>query len=385
MSNGFHRIIALLLFAFFSVGCVQTLPTKEPLPVAPVQFGERELREVSNIFILTDASGSMWKEKTFPTAKSLSTSFVKALPDARARSRSGDYNVAYIAFGGEDRLAVPLQRFDRQKLLAATEQADIMGSKGGIGGKTPIHAVIGEIGQQLEGKSGATAVVLFSDGVADDSDRALASATALAEGYRGGRLCIYGVQVGEQQDGAEFLRALSGVTACGTSQNAQQLSAPASFQRYAKNVVVGAAPLPPVAAPPPSACAGAIRLRGIEFGFDKAEVTDATTVAGREIAANVVVAHGVGVRARGDRETTAGAAQTAILRYRVVMNVHVIVEPEGPLTDKIEERLADTNATVERAAVTEHVVVGDLKVVGVAVNHDAAADVAARNRQAVDA
>jgi OOP family OmpA-OmpF porin len=278
MSNGFHRIIALLLFALFAVGCAQTLPTKEPLAVAPVQFGERELREVSNIFILTDASGTMWKEQTFPTAKSLSTSFVKALPDARARSVGGDYNAGYIAFGGEDRVAVPLQRFDRQKLLAAADRADIMGSMSGTGGTTPIHAVIDEIAQQLEGKSGATAVVLFSDGVADDSDRALASATALAEGYRGGRLCIYGVQVGDQQDGAEFLRALSGVTACGTSQNAQQLSAPASFQRYAKNVVVGAAPLPPVAAAPPSACAGAIRLRGIEFGFDKAEVTDASKV-----------------------------------------------------------------------------------------------------------
>jgi len=278
MSNGFHHIIALLLFALYAVGCVQTLPTKEPLAVAPVQFGERELREVSNLFILTDASGSMWKEQTFPTAKSLSTSFVKALPDATARSSGGDYNVGYIAFGGEDRVAVPLQRFDRQKLLAAADQADIMGSMSDTGGTTPFHAVIDEIAQQLEGKSGATAIMLFSDGVADDSDRALASATALAEGYRGGRLCIYGVQVGEQQDGAEFLRALSGVTACGTSQNAQQLSAPASFQRYAKNVVVGAAPLPPVAAAPPSACAGAIRLRGIEFGFDEAEVSDASKV-----------------------------------------------------------------------------------------------------------
>jgi OOP family OmpA-OmpF porin len=278
MSKGIQRIIALPLFAFFAVGCVQTLPTKEPLAVAPVQFGERELREVTNLFILTDASGSMWKEQTFPTAKSLSTSFVKALPDASARSKSGAYNVSYVAFGGEERVAVPLQHFDRQKLLAAADRADIMGSMSGTGGTTPFHAVIDEIAQQLEGKSGATALVLFSDGVADDSDRALASATALAEGYRGGRLCIYGVQVGEQQAGAEFLRALSGVTSCGSSQNAQQLSAPASFQRYAKNVVVGAAPLPPVAAAPPSACAGAIRLRGIEFGFDKADVTDASKV-----------------------------------------------------------------------------------------------------------
>jgi OOP family OmpA-OmpF porin len=278
MSKGFQRIAALSLFALFAWGCAQTLPSKEPLAVAPVQFGERELREVSNLFVLTDASGSMWKDETFPTAKALSASFVKTLPDASARSKSGTYNVGYIAFGGDDRVEVPLQRFDRQKLMAAANKADIMGSMSGTGGTTPFHAVIDEVAQQLEGQSGATALVLFSDGVADDSERALASAAALAEGYRGGRLCIYGVQVGEQQAGAEFLRALSGVTACGNSQSAQQLSNPASFQRYAKNVVVGAAPLPPVAAAPPSACAGAIRLRGIEFGFDKAEVTDASKV-----------------------------------------------------------------------------------------------------------
>jgi len=277
MSNGFQHIVALLLFAVYAVGCAQTLASKEPLAVAPVQFGERELREVSNLFVLTDASGTMWKEQTFPTAKALSTSFVKALPDASARSKSRAYNVGYIAFGGDERVAVPLQPFDRQQLLAAADRADIMGSMSGTGGTTPIHAVIDEIAQQLEGKSGATAVVLFSDGIADDSDRALAAATALAESHRGGRLCIYGVQVGNQQAGAEFLRALSSVTACGTSQNAEQLSAPASFQRYAKNVVVGVAPLPAVAAPP-SACAGAIRLRGIEFAFDKAEVTDASKV-----------------------------------------------------------------------------------------------------------
>jgi OOP family OmpA-OmpF porin len=259
MSRGFDRIIALLSFAFFAVGCVQTLPREEPLAVAPVQFGDGELREVSNLFVLTDASGSMWSDETFPTAKSLSTSFVKALPDASAQSRSRTYNVGYIAFGGEDRVEVPLQRFDRQTLLAATERAGIMGSMSGTGGTTPF-------------------IVLFSDGVADDSDRALASATALAEGYRGGKICFYGVQVGKQRAGAEFLRALSGITSCGTSQNAAELAAPASFQRYAKNVVVGAAPLPPVAAAPPSACAGAIRLRGIEFGFDKAEVTDAGKV-----------------------------------------------------------------------------------------------------------
>ncbi len=338
MSKGFQHIIALLLFALFAVGCAQTLPSREPLAVAPVQFGERELREVSNLFVLTDASGSMWKERTFPTAKALSTSFVKALPDASARSKSRAYNVGYVAFGGDDRVAVPLQPFDRQKLLAAADQADIMGSMSGTGGTTPIHAVIDEVAQQLEGKSGATAVVLFSDGVPDDVDRALASAAALAEGYRGGRLCIFGVQVGEQQAGAEFLRALSSVTACGTSQNAEQLSAPAAFERYAKNVVVGAAPLPAVAAAPPSACAGAIRLRGIEFAFDKAEVTDASKVVLDTAIETIANCKELRVKVSGHTDSTGAEAYNEGLSQRRARAVRDYLVSKGISESRITAR-----------------------------------------------
>jgi len=274
---GVARIIGLSLVALIAVGCVKTLPREEPLGVAPIKFGERELREVSNLFVVTDASGTMWKDETFPRAKALSTSFVKALPDESARSASREYNVAYIAFGGDDRVTVPLQRFDRRQLLAAAEKADIMGSVSGTGGLTPVHAVIDEIGAQLEGKSGDTAVVLFSDGRADDADRALANAVALTEAYRG-KLCFNTVQIGDAAEGTEFMQKLAGVTSCGTAQNAAGVSSPGEFQRYAKNVIVGPAPLPAVAAAPPGSCAAKIRLRGIEFGFDKAKVDEAGAV-----------------------------------------------------------------------------------------------------------
>jgi outer membrane protein OmpA-like peptidoglycan-associated protein len=271
ISRAYLTVLLLAAAVGGFLGCAHTLPREEPLAVAPVQFGERELREVSNLFVVTDASGTMWSERTFPKAQALSTAFLKALPSERARSSSRDYNVGYIAFGGDARDTVPLQRFDRAKLVKASEKAGIMGSLDGTGGTTPFHDVIDEIGQQLEGRSGDAAVVIFSDGRADDSDAALASAKALAGAYRG-RLCFDAIQIGNNADGAEFLRELGAVTSCGGSENAANLASPSEFQRYAKNVVVGTAPLPAVAAAPPSACAGAIRLRGIEFGFDKAKL-----------------------------------------------------------------------------------------------------------------
>ena len=105
MSSVVKYIFGLSLVALVAVACSTKLPREEPLAVSPVQFFGPELREVSNLFIVTDASGTMWTEKTFPTAKALSTSFVRALPDANARSASSDYNVGYIAFGGDDRVA----------------------------------------------------------------------------------------------------------------------------------------------------------------------------------------------------------------------------------------------------------------------------------------
>jgi OOP family OmpA-OmpF porin len=45
-------------------------------------------------------------------------------------------------------------------------------------------------------------------------------------------------------------------------------------QQLARVVFVGPAPLPPVAAADP--CAGAVRLRGVEFEFDRDEITEAS-------------------------------------------------------------------------------------------------------------
>jgi OOP family OmpA-OmpF porin len=255
-------------------GCVsQPLPRQAPLAVSPTSFGSGEQRDVTNVFVVTDASGTTYVEKTFPEAKALSESFVKALPEASARAKTKSYNVGAIGFGGKDRVQAALAPFDRSGVLRTVESVNTMGEVTGRGGTTPIHAVIEEIGAQLEGKSGTTAVLLFSDGVADDPQRALTAAQALVEGYRD-PVCFHGVRVGDNPDGAAFMKQLSEVSSCGSARSAASVANPSTFQRFAKGVVVGAAPLPPVAAAPP-ACSGTIRLRGIEFGFDKADIDGA--------------------------------------------------------------------------------------------------------------
>ena len=177
MSN--RNAVALLCASSLVLGAAcagKPLPRQAPLAVSPSSFGSGEQREVTNVFVVTDASGTTYVEQTFPEARALSESFVKALPETRARAKTDSYNVGAIGFGGKDRVQAALAPFDRSSLLRTVESVDTMGEVNGRGGTTPIHKVIEEIGTQLEGKSGTTAVLLFSDGVADDTDLALDAA-----------------------------------------------------------------------------------------------------------------------------------------------------------------------------------------------------------------
>jgi OOP family OmpA-OmpF porin len=274
-----QNLIICLIAILATAGCVRPLPRQEPLPVTPTRFTDNELRDVDNIFILADASGSMYMEKTFPEAKALSTSFIEALPERSARSRSDQYNVGYMAFGGDDRVRVDLAPFDRARLLAASEEAHIMGQMDGTGGTTRIDTVLKDVARQLEPKRGKSAILLLSDGKATYPGDVLAGATAIVEGRRD-PVCIHTIQVGNDRVGEEFLRELSALSPCGSARNAASIDNSAAFESYAKALVVGAAPLPDVAAAPPVAgpCGGRIRLRGIEFGFDKAEVDEVSGV-----------------------------------------------------------------------------------------------------------
>ena len=80
------RSLALIGVVSIAAACATgPLPREEPLPVTPARFTAGELRDVDNIIVVTDASGSMYQEGTFPRAKALSTSFLRALTSGHHR------------------------------------------------------------------------------------------------------------------------------------------------------------------------------------------------------------------------------------------------------------------------------------------------------------
>jgi OOP family OmpA-OmpF porin len=194
------------------------------------------------------------------------------MPGAGAPAeRAGGYSAGSVAFGGAERSAVPLAPFDRTGLAAKAASLEIMGDVSGTGGTTPLDTVIREAAASLEGRSGQAALVVFSDGLPDDEAATLGAAEALIAS-RADPVCIHAVQSGADPAGYAFLKRLSDLTNCGSLRNEDGVTTAYEVQQLARVVFVGPAPLPPVAAAGP--CAGVMRLRGVEFGFDKDEITD---------------------------------------------------------------------------------------------------------------
>ncbi|UCE87257.1 MAG: OmpA family protein [Deltaproteobacteria bacterium] len=272
-----YRILPLILVV--AVGCAKPLPERSPLAVSPLELGEDEWRVTEQVIVITDASGTMYANETFPEAKALTRSFVASMPDADARAANPDsYRVGAVGFGGDDRIVAPLDAFDRSTLAATTQDLEIMGSIDGMGGPTPLHAVLAEVGEALMQAQGRTALVIFSDGLPDFPERSIGIATALVEGYRG-ELCIHTIQTGDDPAGRDFLTELAGVSPCGSARAAQTVADASSLTAFTRSVFAASAP-PPVAAPAavPDPCAGVVRLQGIEFGFDRDEVTSDSAV-----------------------------------------------------------------------------------------------------------
>jgi outer membrane protein OmpA-like peptidoglycan-associated protein len=316
-----HRLLtAAIVSAAIAMSCARPLPPEEPLAVSPVEIGEGEQRTASNILLVTDSSGTMYGNETFPKAKALSESLIMALPETDARGETSQYNVGTIGFGGDERVESELAPFDREGALGTVRNLEIMGS---------------------------------IDGLPDDSDAALAAALNLSE-VRRDEVCFHGIQLGDDPAGAQFLGELAATTPCGSMRNASSIDDVQSFERFAKSTVVGAAALPAVSAAP-AAC-GTIRLRGIEFGFDSASIDD-SGAAVLDMAVELLdECASVSVGVEGHTDSTGAEGYNRGLSERRAGSVEQYLSGQGVAADRLstegfgESKPVATNDTSEGRA-----------------------------------
>jgi len=93
--------LGLPLLLLVAVGCL-SLPEEAPIQAEPLQLAADEWRVTDHVIVVTDASGTMWANRTFPNAKALTRSFVAAMPEAGVPAvRPGGYSAGSVGFGGD--------------------------------------------------------------------------------------------------------------------------------------------------------------------------------------------------------------------------------------------------------------------------------------------
>jgi OOP family OmpA-OmpF porin len=254
-----------LVVAVLVLGACQSLPEKQPVTDSPIQLGAGEWRTTDTLLVVTDASLSTYQNETFPDAQALTRAYVASLPTASAKAeRQGPYRVGTTSFGGRRRQGAPIAPYDARALGEAMADLDI------IGEQTPLHAVFEDAAAVIGSldNPGRVAVIVFTDGVPSNERLALDAGKQLVGSAPGG-VCIHAVQVGNDPQGTEFVKSLAELSGCSSSRNASSLQTARALESFTRTTMVGKAPLPPVAAPPPPR---KIVLRGVNFDFDKSEI-----------------------------------------------------------------------------------------------------------------
>ncbi|MEM7411678.1 MAG: OmpA family protein [Myxococcota bacterium] len=222
------KLALLGCLLLFWVGCA-SIPELPPLEVAPLEPGKRERVAPDQVWLIVDVSGSIDPQTQFPEEKAALRSFVAAMPE-------GDYAAGLVAFGGFRRQVLPLEPFDRPALRRAAAELPFLDEG------TPLHTVLSEVGESLEGQRKRAALVIWSDGLPSgpagrqvDPQLALDRARALSEAYDG-RVCIHTVQVGNDPPGGDFLRELSETSKCGSHRGLSSLDTAEALLDFERKV-----------------------------------------------------------------------------------------------------------------------------------------------------
>lgn len=224
----FAAPLAITLGALGSPGCVSPPPPTEALEATIVEPHENEALRIDQAVILLDASGSMETANTFISTQNLASSFVQGMPE-------GAYPVAVVNFGGDENEVLDWAPFERYDVDSAVVDGELLGKS------TDFPSVLADVEVLLQQRSGTTAIVVFSDGVAARYGRNLGHASTIAAARKlaaanDGEVCFYTIQSRNDPEGQELLEGLAEVTKCGVYRHADSLTDPGSLQKLQRGL-----------------------------------------------------------------------------------------------------------------------------------------------------
>jgi len=219
-----------LILLIGHTGCA-TLPYIEPMDVGEVGPRPGERIAVEELVVLVDVTGSMGTEDKYSAEKALVEAFVQAIP-------AGEYHAAIHTYAGDptkDWVWHRLRDFNREKLEASAAEIDY------LGGHTHLDIALEGLRNDMDGiLSIATghrsrgALVLFSDGLAERGV-SLEACERLVGNYFGD-LCVYTVQIGDDDSGRDLLEDLSSLGDCGATWTAEEISSPGGMEHMVREI-----------------------------------------------------------------------------------------------------------------------------------------------------
>jgi len=221
-----HRNISWLACALIAglalAGC-HSMGNKTVIPATVTAPAEGERVGLQDVFVILDASGSMWPGTSFAYGKALTESMVKGFPD-------GHYGAGFLSFGGEWQFEwtdYPMMPLNREGLEAAAAETRF------LAGSTPLEEALHYVGETYLNSHRARALIIVSDGKAD-RDAVLARCVELS--YGPVPLCIHTVQVGDDAEGGRLLSDMANLTPCGSYRHGDAIATDIGMDAFIREV-----------------------------------------------------------------------------------------------------------------------------------------------------
>jgi outer membrane protein OmpA-like peptidoglycan-associated protein len=235
MKNNIWAIV-LAASATLLVGCA-TPPAPSGGGFNAVQLSTAMYAKKADTFvIIQDASSSMGGQHMNMGHSKLNMA-TKTLSNMNQTIPQLGFNSGLTSFGGGGaKVLYGLATYSRDGLAGGIAKLT------GAGGATPMGAGINTTNQNLLTGLGLGQIAMFivSDGISNAShssggnggkEGAIAAAKK-AKGQLGDRLCIYPIQIGNEEGAEEFMNELATIGGCGFATNAMDISSPKTMAGY---------------------------------------------------------------------------------------------------------------------------------------------------------
>jgi len=240
--------LSVLVMATLLVSCTCKSPTVTA-PFSPVKLTKGDhLNKVDNFIVILDASQSMGDkfsgEKKSVLAMETVRRFNQTIPTDM------HLNGSLRTFGHGACLSTKkttLQLYELQP-YAQAGFGEALENVTCDGGNSPLADALNAVGEDLQQMQGKSALIIVSDGK-DMRTAPLTAARNLAAAYAD--ICIYTVQVGDDQAGAALLGDVAKVSSCGYMTNYEGIYDAGNMAKFVKSAFFGEmfVPTPVPAAP----------------------------------------------------------------------------------------------------------------------------------------